>query len=268
MAANAAILDGNYAAARAYLTGLTPKSQVAVLTKMDARQREEVMRGRQDLEFAWKGAQEAQNQLLRPLEIRQKNLSYALTSEQLAATKENRVTAAEQRAREKKAAEAKAAQEDLARRGNLYADGEYSPNRDQELRDLIKTMPGFGDNDPEAIAHVFKRLAKVAGGKEVTYINRETGKQEKVKVAVPMSLVKNAILQARDQPWRYNEGWAQTFENHLNNVLDKVDQIEVDGKTYADSPVARDYMSASAVWKKLNENTPVGSGNASGGKKK
>lgn len=68
------IAQGKLAEAEPLINSLSARNGAAMFESLDKRQQEEIMRARGNMEFAWKGAEEAQKQQMRPLQLEAEKL--------------------------------------------------------------------------------------------------------------------------------------------------------------------------------------------------
>jgi hypothetical protein len=225
---------GSMAMARQLTNGLSARGQSIMLGSLDARAQELIKRDRGNKEWIWKEEEEKQKQVLRPLEvqsressIRASNASAAASAEAASASRENRVFTKQER--ERADARNKAA---AALQGNLYAEGEYTSANAEDIGKLL-TENGIGDDAPER-RKIIARLEKLAGEQISMKVTRD-GKEQTVKVPLPLSLVKATLLSSTDEIGnRWNEGWANDFEEKLRKRMEET-SIGPDGRAYRKS---------------------------------
>jgi hypothetical protein len=127
----------------------------------------------------------------------------------------------------KKAAIVAATRQSLSDAGNLYAsDGVYTGKQAGELMDLMVKGKTAGDN-PEKRAKILERFAK-----GTISIDSPDGKG-KVDVPIPYAALKQAILGSTDKVLSWNEGYADTAEKTLRNMLKDsyaVPQLDAQGQ--------------------------------------
>ena len=158
--------------------------------------------------------------------------------------------------------------------GNVYAEGVYDPSDAAQVSELFKAS----NLSPEKKAAMMSRLAKMAQGEELSYVDGNN-KLAKLKVQLPLSMVKQAVLGAQDEvlpffsgdakhntPFGWNEGAANNMEVNLRNGLKQFYQqdmgVDAKGKplgSATQNKVVADYKHFMEVikGKALNASFPV-----------
>jgi hypothetical protein len=224
------LAQGNLEGAKPLIAGLSARGQANMLTALDQRERQLVERSRGDLEFGWKGADEAQKQTLRPLAVQKAQAevnNIPLEQERLrlttAGARENLL--ASQAARTQREQEVKNAAERqrlaTALEGNMYAEGVY---KDSNTVDLAKIMKDFsiGGKDEDAgkvRSDITKRLNKMA--REGITVVGSDGKPE--VLPIPLGAVKAALLASTDSwgPDNFGSSFERELRTRLQSVTEK-----------------------------------------------
>lgn len=204
-------------------------------------------------EFGWKEGNQKHVEALRPLDLQSRRLGIEASQEQAAASKEQRELAVEQRAAAKAAAGAQAQAQLLKDTGNVYAEGIFTPEKSQELLELMKNLE-IGDDVGERQA-VIKRLTKVAD-QELEYWDEATKSTKKVTVPVPMSLAKQAILGSQDQMFnRWNQGYANSMEDNLRKAMrQNIEMNDATGKPIGQNKAVFDFQQYMESLQRKSEN--------------
>lgn len=153
--------------------------------------------------FGWEGDKNARENRLADSTITMQGAQAGAARAQTEAAKYTLEVAKEDRTLAQAAAAKAANLKKLEVLGNPYAqDGAYTPERAVELQKLAVDLKL--EHKPDEMQKVLQR---------VDSINRE--RIAKNELPLPMSVVKQALLQAEDSWWRYNEGPASSVEAQL-----------------------------------------------------
>lgn len=263
------LAQGNLEGAKPLIAGLSARGQANMLGMLDQRERQLVERARGDVEFGWKGAAEAQKQILRPIEVQQAQdklldgpsqraaqaAQVRLANEQILASQGNR-----ERIEAEAAKAATLKKLGAALDGNAYKEGVY---KDSDTVDLFKLMKdynigGNGSDAGDKRAKMIERINALAQrGIELTQKGPD-GKEVKVNVPLPLGAVKAALLSSTDKLLSWNEGWADTFEKSLRSKMEATyDKKDADGRPMAANRAVDDYQNFLAIMRGTADVAPA-----------
>jgi hypothetical protein len=263
------LAQGDLVGAKPLIAGLSARGQANMLGALDARERLLIERARGDTEFGWKGADEAQKQAKRPLEIKKleddllngpstraaQAAQIRLANEQIltSAANRDRIEAEAEKARDLKKLGA-------ALDGNIYKEGVYKDADSVDIAKLMKDTGAGGDSpaDNDQRRKVLERINKLAQtGVELTQAGPD-GKPIKTVVPLPLGAVKAALLGSSDSTLSWNEGYADSFEDNLKKRLQAVyNKPGADGKPMAANKAADDYQNFLAIMRGTAEIAPT-----------
>ncbi len=154
--------------------------------------------------------------------------------------RKDRVLLEEQREVVKKAAQAEAVQKLMKDTGNVYSDGVFDPNNVEPVMKMMTDL-GIGDDAGERQA-VIKRLTGLAD-REHQYID-ENGKPASIKIPVPLSLARQAILGSNDNMFNmWNQGYANSVEENYRKSTNRTVDLETeDGRPYKQNAAVFDFQ--------------------------
>lgn len=129
----------------------------------------------------------------------------------------------------------------LDQQGNMYTEGEYNGKQSGELtQEMIKS--GIGDSQGERGAIIDRANEMFRKGVDIKDSN---GNKYTIR-NIPLSAVRAAILGSKDQMLNsWNQGWANTFEKNLKDILSQTQVIDV--------PLSNGKMGKQEVSKPLND---------------
>lgn len=253
----AAILNKNpeeAAKAQAEYEALGGRDLAGLIQFADARGRELVTRNQADQTFNLgqdKGRQEiaaskanvdinrgqlAVAQAAQANQARQTNSNIAMNDFNMERT--NRQDEAARRA-----GAAEAAKGALKAIGNIYANGTWDGS---QSGDLVESLTKSGKANPTQIAYLVKELNTIS--KNGVTVLDDNGRDLKdkngnpIKIKdIPLTAVEQAAASATNSwPAGYNEGYAKSFSNNLQNILRTLDYKTENGKKVAYSKAADD----------------------------
>jgi hypothetical protein len=210
--------------------------------------------------FGWDGDKNVRENKLADSTINMQSAQAGAARAQTAAANYTLDVAKEDRGLAQAAAAKQATLKKLEIAGNPYAqDGVYTPERAVELQKLAVELKL--EHKPDEMQKVLQR---------VDAINRE--RIAKNELPLPMSVVKQSLLQAEDSWWRYNEGPASSVEDQLRSYKGKqaVEMRIVDGQLQAFNPLVDHYQAYLQAKGDVADAVPPGSapkGKVSGGVK-
>ena len=259
------LAQGNLEGAKPLIAGLSARGQASMLGALDQRERQLVERARGDTEFGWKGADEAQKQAKRPLEIKQledallngpsqraaQAAQVSLANEQILTSRANRERL---EAEAVKAANLKKL--GAALDGNIYKEGVYKDSDTEDLATLMKTnsIAGTGSDAGDKRAKIISRVTELA--KTGVEIKGPDGKP--ITVPLPLGAVKASILGSENTLLSWNEGYADTFEKNLKSRLEAIyNKPGADGSPVAANKAADDYQNFLAIMRGTAEVAPA-----------
>lgn len=173
-----------------------------------------------------------------------------------------------------KAEEAKRVELSAALKDNLYREGSLTPSSVADLAVLAKNndIGGKGSDAADKRAHLMARITKAANeGVERTVMGQD-GKPITVRVPVPLSVAKAALLSSTNTVLSWNGGYADDFEDQLKKLLPAVTSqgndpkspflramgLKTEGSPVAVDPLVRDYTDFDSISRLgFNTGTPA-----------